>query len=865
MPNYPLLIFGAPSSIDRSNKPWGTPKISFPNRTRQRANFNSNIQRLNESINLESSFITENMPFVDPEFVLVFEIIGNIKDFYRAVNKVPELNFLIDIDIEELEPDDSFYVYEEVDGVIIPKEGKLTGKLFFVSSNMRVVNRLKNLWRLFETDTLPHGSGRWKELFKMLRSIRLWNIDDRLESNILTDWQERLEMGEEVIKFEIQTWYKKNSISRSKIREDLSALLNTGNIESSGRILKESIITEIQYHGFLVEAPISIFDRINGNPLINVLRYQNIMYFNPVGHTMDIKSVGEEGEYIADISLNNIGEINSEPVVALLDGYPLANHDALRNFVIIDDPQNFQAAYNVGEQIHGTNMASIIVWGDDHNGINEPLKRKILVRPVMKPNPKDFNTPRHECIPEEFLVVDLFHSVIRNIMENEETSSIKIINISLADYFQPFVSARGISNWGKLLDYFAFKYKILINVCVGNFPHDYTTSFATNLIPPPTPDQIRDETLKLIITNQINKKILAPSDSINSLSVGGYHSDNSNQHNNRLVDLLNNFKCVSPISRNGLGFKRSVKPDILMPAGKILYERDLTGQYQSINFKPKSGSYISAPGIRGAFGGQQGTTNSFRYTFGTSNSTALATRLSAQIFEFLNSFLAENDAEDLYFENIALLIKCLIIHNSTWDDSIDLFKIILSDVGISTNKHREFITMFLGNGIVVEDNIYNCTDERVTFISVNSLEKGKAHEYKIPLPDSLSGEERMLKRLKVSLVYFTPINPSNSKYKIANLWFNIPKENDPLKLTRVNIDDRRSKIGTVQHAILENESAVSFEENSEIIVKVNCEEFCGKLETEIPYALICTLEVVEGIEIYQEILTKLQAPLRVGI
>lgn len=863
MPNHPLLIFGASSNIDRSNKPWGTPKISFPNQTRQKANFNSNIRILNESINLENSFVTSNMPFVDPEFVLVFEIVGSINEFYKAVSKISDLEFLTDVDIDEIDPDDSFYVYEIVDGRIVKKEGKLSGKLFFVSSNMRVVQRLRNLWRLYETDELPYGTAKWKDLFKMLKTIRLWDVNDRLDKNILQDWNERRELGEETIKFEIQAWFKKNPADRTKIREDLVQLLSARNNKDKGRILKECIIEQIHYHGFLVEAPIFMFDLVGRNPLSNILRYQNIMFFNPVGHTMDIHGECQVGDLNSDVPTSE-DEINPEPVVALLDGYPLSNHDYLKDFIIIDDPDNFQADYNTGEQIHGTNMASIIIWGDNHDNTNYPLNRKILVLPVMKPDPNDFNVPRQERIPENFLVVDLFHKIIKNIFENDETKNIKIINISLADYFQPFVSSKGVSNWGKLLDYFAFKYKVLINVCVGNYPYDYTTSFSSTMNPQPTPVNIQNETLKLIITNQIKKKILAPSDSINSLSIGGYHSDRTNQVNARLVDLFNNIESVSPISRNGLGFKRSVKPDILMPAGKILYEKDLTGQYSSINYKPKSGSYISAPGIKGAYGGTQGSTNGFRYTFGTSNSTALTTRLSAQIFEFLNHFLVENDADELYFENIALLIKCLIIHNSSWDSSTNLFKSTLTGLGISGNKHREFITMLFGHGTVNEGTLYNCTDERITFMSVNQLEKGKAHEYKIPLPDSLSGE-RVLKRFKVSLVYFTPINPANSKYKIANLWFNLPPENDYLNLTRVNVDDMRSKLGTVQHAILENDNAVSFAENSELIVKVNCEEYGGKLLEKVPYALVCTLEVGENINIYQEILNKIQAPVRVEV
>jgi hypothetical protein len=74
------------------------------------------------------------------------------------------------------------------------------------------------------------------------------------------------------------------------------------------------------------------------------------------------------------------------PVVALLDGVPLSNHEALRGRLIIDDPDEFDSLYrSPQEHMHGTAMASLILHGDLNNPEEGSLFRPLYVRPVMAP------------------------------------------------------------------------------------------------------------------------------------------------------------------------------------------------------------------------------------------------------------------------------------------------------------------------------------------------------------------------------------------------------------------------------------------------------------------------------------------------
>ena len=55
------------------------------------------------------SFITDSTAGIEPEYVLVLETTGKIDNFERAVRAVPGLEWLAEIDTDEIEADDDFY------------------------------------------------------------------------------------------------------------------------------------------------------------------------------------------------------------------------------------------------------------------------------------------------------------------------------------------------------------------------------------------------------------------------------------------------------------------------------------------------------------------------------------------------------------------------------------------------------------------------------------------------------------------------------------------------------------------------------------------------------------------------------------
>jgi len=211
----------------------------------------------------------------------------------------------------------------------------------------------------------------------------------------------------------------------------------------------------------------------------------------------------------------------------------------------------------------------------------------------------------------------------------------------------------------------------------------------------------------------------------------------------------------------------------------------------------------------------------------------------------------------------AVVTKALLVHGAAWGTAERLLRTALSD-GTGEVTRAE-IGRFLGYGALDPERALYCTDQRATLIGCGSLPLNQAHLYTIPLPPGLSGQQ-VWRRLTLTLAWFTPINPRHQAYRVADLWFNPPPaqsyENE-LLVGRRGADARAVRRGTVQHELLEGESAVAFADGHSIQVQVNCRQADAakpSVGLEIPYALIVSLEVTDTtrIPIYEEIESRIR-------
>jgi len=118
------------------------------------------------------------------------------------------------------------------------------------------------------------------------------------------------------------------------------------------------------------------------------------------------------------------------------------------------------------------------------------------------------------------------------------------------------------------------------------------------------------------------------------------------------------------------------------------------------------------------------------------------------------------------------------------------------------------------------------------------------------------------KRLTITLAWFSPINTRHRRYMRGSLWFDRPEL--PLPLERAQCDWQAVRRGTIQHEIREGDRAGAVGDDAEALIRVNCRAVAGALEEPVPYVLICSLEVGEGVEIpiYEEIRERLQVRVR---
>jgi hypothetical protein len=361
-----------------------------------------------------------------------------------------------------------------------------------------------------------------------------------------------------------------------------------------------------------------------------------------------------------------------------------------------------------------------------------------------------------------------------------------------------------------------------------------------------------------------NRRLFAPADSINSLTVGALHTDQSDLSNlgNR-IDILPNELLPSPISALGNGFRNSVKPEIYLPGGKQLYNYKANNIYEINPFKTSPGQKVAAPP---SSSGEKGRTF---YTRGTSNAAALATRMGAQIFEVLDELRKEQD-KPIPDENIAVIIKTLLVHSASNNKSAKILEDCLKNK-TNSRQLKKIVSRYIGYGVPDINRVLECTKQRATVIGSGIIEKNKKHEFAFPLPLGLKVNKDLI-RIIVTLAWFSPINPDTKKFRKANLSFDLKNITEKTKTKRKETDWQQVKNGTVQHEIIEGKPALDFsdfagnEDESHIFINVVCREDAGGLDSaKVRYGLAVTFEVSEkiNISIYDQIKDRIKVPVHI--
>ncbi len=860
MDGKPLLIFPQPTRLGRKKKdPFPVSKsVHTPNAKRQGDRFNPIFQRLNAAFEARRVELQNNPLGLVPEKVLVLETIGSVKDFIKVVRLIPGLDWLAEWSTDDILPDEDYYDKKTRDKV-------LKGRLFLVMSDQQALRELLALWQRYQKQPkkkFQHGWGKWLELFAQLHDIRSWDVQDRLaDTGVLGDWAERVQSGDQTVRFEMELWFRSDSARRDQAGKYISDLVQG----EGGKVRAQSVVSEIAYHGILGELPIAAIKKLQSDQNTQLLRCDYVMHFRPVGQCAtriyDNQTVPDSSDASALIPPQK-----NQPVVALLDGLPLVKHKLLDGRLLIDDPDGWSPSYLADERNHGTAMASLITHGElDDKGA--PLERVIYVRPILKPHPYD--RKRIECVPEEELPIDLIHRAVRRLFEPENGAppiapNVRIINLSVGDPSQLF--DRYLSPWARLLDWLSWKYNVLFIVSAGNHLHDIELDVPRPSLLQLSAAQIETASIQAIDNDLRHRRLLSPSEAINVLTIAAAHHDSAGPAvPPRSLNPYQSPNMPSPINAIGLGYRRSIKPDLLFPGGRQLFDEKPGNTHAKAIIQVKDlhigpGQKVASPGSTA------GALDSCRYTRGTSNAAALATRGAANIYETIQLLRDDPDGHLLRSEFDAVLLKTLLVHGASWEGAVDVLVNTLKADNPGVN-FKEYVARYLGFGHVQLDKTLRCTDQRVTLLGCGYLEAEDAHLYSMPLPPSLSGK-KIWRRLTITLTWLSSCNSYHQQYRRASLWFDPPAEKSTenvLKIKRQQAEWNAVKRGTVQHEILEGDEAVAYHDGRYFKIQVNCRADAGTFEGAAPYALAVTLEIAPEIQlpIYEEVRARIQAPVTI--
>lgn len=859
MTEYPLLLFPTPEVTSKSTLGSGSGRSHLPTHNQQWERLAPRFAQLQEAFHARNMEIQHALTGTNPEQVLVMETIGSVEDFAHAVKRINGFEWMGEFEIDGIAPDQDFF-----DEMNPGKE--LSGRLYMIMTNQIAMDEMLSMWRRYKNQDNPKqkfdgGLTKFRDVFLRLKDIRRWDVKDRLlETGVIDAWQEDLEHdGTRLIRFEVELWFRNSEEKRRQ-----SSVIITNLIQQlGGCVLKDSLHEGIAYHGMLAELPANAIQAVVNNPNTELVKCDSIMFFRPVGQMLVGDGPVEDETNYSDIEEYSLPV--GEPVIAILDGLPLANHRLLSGRLIVDDPDNVETSYNSNERIHGTSMASLIVYGDLNDG-TRPLKRPVYVRPIMQPIPNDFSIPRREHIPDDFLIVDLIHRSVKRLFESDGIEgpvapSVRVINLSIGDPYRQFLQS--ISPLARLLDWLSFTYGVLIIVSAGNQVDAIQLGISRTEFESLSPHEREASVVKALFSDARNRKLLSPAESINGLTVGSIQYDSSHFEvvNNRFNPFLQFLP--SPVSAFGSGYRRAIKPEIVFPGGRVLYQEDLrSSRRDSYTIKPVEPSIRNTPpGNKTAIPAwQSGSLEGIAYSCGTSNSAALISRAAGICYDSFQQIFADHTTDfDLRaFE--APLLKAMLVHGCTWGD----IGTHLGDLLRTPENNRQIsglVSKWMGYGVPEVGRVLDCTEQRASLVGFGQLLDGEAHVFRLPLPPSL-GSRPEWRRLTVTMAWISPISPITQKYRTASLWFEIggvlPVKNRKGSCSG-NDGWQAVRRGTVQHEVFEGQRAEPFIDGDVIEIKVNCREDAGRISSPIAYGLIVSLEVAEGlnIPIYNEIRTRI--------
>jgi hypothetical protein len=828
-PDKPLLRLNDPGEGSRRRTPGGGSAVRVIDRRAQVRNFGPTFRRLQNILDRPDAAmqLRADPNSLAPERLLVFEVTGSVQNFAQAVARIPGLEFAGE---EELLPD-------EFDN---------NPEFYLLVPQLDALEQIVSLWQRWQRDgTVPRNYTPWRDLFAQLRSVRPWGPSDRV-SDLNRSYFHDLSEGmpnNAVVRIEIELVFRSRTAAADAAEAEVSAQV----ARSGGAVIDRARHPEFAYHAILADVSVAEVRRIAAlDPL-------SLAGADPVAAIVP-QSIGTPIETADRSPVNEVrpGPRIDEPIAAIFDAVPQQAHPLLIGRLAIDDPFDLEAIA-VGPRVHGTAMASLVLHGD-LNDPPTPISRRVYFRPLMyapQRGPEIFDNDR--------LVIDaVVEAAIR--MRENGGPTVVVVNLSLGDSTKPFSGK--ISTWGRALDYLAFNCGFLFLVSAGNCADGTPIpDFATTVEFEAASHEDRVSAIfQSIDAHKADRRLLAPADSINALTIGAWHRDSSTEAFAGATPFVPYADLQMPnlSSRLGPGLRRSTKPEALFPGGCEPARLDPVAAPPMILAHPYPSRFwglkVAAPPENGLVG--------LHYTLGTSAATALATHSAHRIFDALEAAYPDQVAQMSLRERAALL-KVLLVHSASWRGSDDFIRSIIDKDGDMHHENwRREVSRHLGYGFVDPEDAIACADDRATMWGTGEIGLMGSVVFDVPIP-SIFGTSPDWREVRATLAWFAPTRPGHLAYRAVKLRI-LSLQDDALGAAGVTTTmdqptHTQSESGTIVHRRWRAARIGTAGDAASISVQVQRERDQGfPIDDAIPFAIAVTVEMPGALQVYEQVLPRIQ-------
>ncbi|WP_395943320.1 S8 family peptidase [Brevundimonas sp.] len=763
-----------------------------------------------------------------PERLLVFELTGDVGGFIRAAALVPGLEF---VGADELEPD-----AQDRDPA-----------LYLMIPDGRALTQMSNLWREFAAGrALPYGFAPWRNLFLQMRDLRPWGPQDRLTKEDAAILAEQRADEKGCVRIEVELVFRATRAAE----EEVSGLV----VERGGVVVSARRIDGARYHALLAEVPLAEVQTILARGYEGLIGSEAVMHIRPQSA---VQLTLVEPDETQPPPVNGLPE--GDPIAAVFDAVPLAGHPRLAGRLSVEDPFDLERL-SVGPRVHGTAMASAVLHGDLH-APGPPLERRVhFVNLMYAPAPIDD--------PERFpdrLPADLFHEAVARMKTGPGATAphVIVINASLGDINKPF--AGRMSGWARVIDYLSYAYGVLFIISAGNHTSDLETADLDIIaFEDLAPGERAKVALRASGSAMAYRRVLAPAESMNALTVGALHGDGGPAPPAAAFtfDVWADTGLCTVSSALGPGHGGAVKPDILAPGGRHQVRLSPRGQGHALtplrNAGPSGVLVAAPPDLRFARPDAVGK------SIGTSVASALTTGIAVRAHEALESVY--EDFLEIPGAHRSVLLKALLVHSARWTAARDL---IVETLGPADNRQhvrqKDNVRRYLGFGAIDGEVVLECAADRATMWSVGRLGSGQAHTVRIPIPAAMAGRAAP-HEVCVTVAWMAPPRIGAPKYRGVQIKIVEPREAAAMLAVEADglqPDYNQTHNGTVVHRRWEGDRAAAFGENAtfDVIVQRQIDDFPDLT----PYAVVATVKMPGVNEIYAQVRDRLAVRPRVPV